>query len=89
MSRHLSDSLADVLEEAVSGVLPLVGVHDPVAVQVPHLDVAICRARAKQGLIEVHGHTLDGVLMGLMDHYSLIITCVFHEFYIYCLTLNE
>ena len=68
MFHHLSHSLADVLEEAVSGVLSLVGVDNSMAVQVPHLDVAVCRARAEQGLSDVHRHTLDSVLMGLMEY---------------------
>ena len=47
------------------GVLALVGVHDPVAVEVPHLDVAVRRSRTEQGLVNAHRHTLDSVLMGL------------------------
>ena len=68
-------------------MLPLVGVHDPVAVQVPHLDVAVCRARAKQGLVGVHGHTLDSVLVGLMDYY--LFYAYLMNFPFICLTLNE
>ena len=54
-------------------MLSLVGVHDSVAVQVPHLDVAVCRARAEQGLGDVHRHTLDSVLMCLIDYYGYLI----------------
>ena len=57
--------MADVLEEPVPGVLALVGVNDPVAAQVPHLDVAISGASAEQGLVNVHRHALDSVFMGL------------------------
>ena len=49
------------------GVLPLVGVNNPVAVQIPDLDVAIRWSGAEQGLIDVHADTLDGVVMGLTE----------------------
>ena len=62
---HLSDPLADVLEEAVPGVFPLVRVDNPVEVEVPHLDVPVSRPRAEHRLVLVHTQTLDGVVVSL------------------------
>ena len=70
---YLSHPLTDVLEESMPGVLALVGVDNPVAVQVPDLDVAIRRSSAEQGLVDVHADTLDGMVVGLMEIMMIMI----------------
>ena len=64
---HLCDPLADVLEEAVPGVLRLVCVDNPMEAEVPHLDISVSRASAEHRLVLVHTETLDGVVVGLQS----------------------
>ena len=71
ISSHLSHSLADVLEEAVPGVFPVVSVDDLVQAEVPHLDVPVSRARAEHRFVLVHTQTLDGVIVSLGNNINI------------------